>query len=99
VDEQAILIPQQAVTRDPRGNPITLIVDAENKVQQRSITTERAVGDQWLVTSGLATGEQVILEGAQKARPGAAVKVVPFVAERTKVAAAEMAKTPAQKTN
>lgn len=99
VDEQAILIPQQAVTRDPRGNPFTLIVDAENKVQQRSITTERAVGDQWLVTSGLATGEQVILEGVQKARPGTVVKVVPFVAEQTKVAVAEVPTTPAQKTN
>jgi len=78
VDEQAILIPQQAVTRDPRGNPIALIVDAEGKVAQRTITTDRAVGDQWLVTSGLQADDRIIVEGTQMARPGAAVKAVPF---------------------
>jgi membrane fusion protein (multidrug efflux system) len=99
VDEQALLIPQQAVSRDPRGNPITLIVDADSKVQQRSITTDRALGDQWLISSGLAAGDQVIIEGTQKARPGTAVKVVPFDAERAKAPTAESAKTPAKTSN
>jgi membrane fusion protein, multidrug efflux system len=80
VDEQAILIPQQAVTRDPRGNPITLVVDSAGKVAQRSITTDRALGDRWLVSSGLAAGDRVIVEGSQKARPGTPVKAVPFEA-------------------
>ena len=78
VDDQAILIPQQALSRDPRGNPVATIVDAGNKVGQRMLTLDRAIGDQWLVTSGLAPGDRVIVEGMQKVRPGAAVKAVPF---------------------
>ncbi|MCX5841806.1 MAG: efflux RND transporter periplasmic adaptor subunit [Deltaproteobacteria bacterium] len=78
VNGQAILIPQQAVSRDPMGNPFTLIVDAEGKVQQRTLTLDRAIGDQWLVSSGLAPGERVIIEGMQKVQPGASVKAVPF---------------------
>ena len=78
VDKQAILVPQQAVSRDPKGNPLTLIVDAESKVQLRMLTLDRAIGDQWLVSSGLAPGERVIIEGMQKVKPGASVKAVPF---------------------
>jgi membrane fusion protein (multidrug efflux system) len=78
VNTQAILIPQQAVSRDPKGNPQALIVDAEEKVKLRMLTLDRAIGDKWLVSSGLAPGDRVIVEGVQKARPGAAVKVVPF---------------------
>jgi membrane fusion protein (multidrug efflux system) len=76
--DRAILVPQQGVSRDPKGNPVALIVDAEGKVQQRMITVDRAIGDKWLVSSGLKPGDQVIVEGVQKVRPGAAVKVVPF---------------------
>jgi len=75
---QAILIPQQAVSRDPRGNPFTLIIDEKSNVQQRMLTLDRAIGDQWLVSSGLAPGERVIIEGMQKVKPGAPVKAVPF---------------------
>jgi len=85
VAEQAILIPQQGVSRDPRGNPVALIVDAENKVQPRMLTIERAIGDKWLVTSGLAPGDRVIVEGVQRVRPGVPVTVVPFEAGRPHV--------------
>jgi membrane fusion protein, multidrug efflux system len=78
VNDQAILIPQQVVSRDPKGNPMALIVDAAGKVEQRKLSLDRAIRDQWLVSSGLAPGERVIVEGMQKARPGAEVKVVPF---------------------
>jgi membrane fusion protein (multidrug efflux system) len=78
VDETALLIPQQAVSRDPKGNPVALIVDAENTVHQRMLVVDRAIGDQWLVASGLEPGERVIVEGLQKVRPGASVRVVPF---------------------
>jgi membrane fusion protein (multidrug efflux system) len=78
IAEQAILAPQQGVSRDPKGNPIALIVDRAGKVQQRMLTLDRAMGDQWLVTSGLAPGDRLIVEGLQKVRPGDAVKVVPF---------------------
>jgi membrane fusion protein (multidrug efflux system) len=78
VHEQAILIPQQAVSRDPKGNPLALIVDAAGKVEQRGLTLDRALGDQWLVASGLAPGDRAIVEGLQKVRPGVEVKEVPF---------------------
>ena len=78
VNEQAILIPQQGVSRDHRGNPVALIVDAESKVDQRMLTLDRAIDDKWLVSDGLAPGDRVIVEGVQRVRPGAAVKVVPF---------------------
>jgi membrane fusion protein, multidrug efflux system len=78
VNKKTILIPQQAVSRDPKGNPFTLIVDAESKVQLRMLTLDRAIGDQWIVSSGLAQGDRVIIEGMQKVTPGASVKAVPF---------------------
>jgi membrane fusion protein (multidrug efflux system) len=84
INEQAILIPQQAVSRDPKGNPFALFVDAEGKVQQRMLVLDRAIGDKWLVAAGLAAGDRVIVEGTQKARPGASVKVVPFEAAKPK---------------
>jgi len=80
VNPKALLIPQQAVSRNPKGDPVALIVDAEGKVQQRMITLDRAIGDAWLVSAGLAPGDRVIVEGMQKARPGTSVKVVPFEA-------------------
>jgi len=78
INEHAILIPQQAVSRDPKGNPVTLIVDGEGHVQQRMLTLDRAIGDKWLVSSGLSPGDRVIIEGMQRVRPGASVSVVPF---------------------
>ncbi|MHB1024632.1 MAG: efflux RND transporter periplasmic adaptor subunit [Desulfobacteria bacterium] len=84
IRERAILIPQQAVSRDPKGNPFVLVVDAGGKVSQRMLTLDRAIGDKWLVTSGLATGDRVIVEGIQKVRPGASVKAVPFESAKSK---------------
>jgi len=78
VDEKALLIPLQAVSRDPKGNPLALIVDSEEKVQQRMLEVDRAIGDQWLVASGLSPGDRVVVEGIQKVRPGASVRSVPF---------------------
>ena len=81
--EQAILIPQQAVSRDPKGNPVALIVDSAGKVAQRMLKLDRAIGDKWLVSAGLTSGDRVIVEGMQKVRPGSAVKVVPFDEDKT----------------
>ncbi len=78
VNERAILIPQQAVTRDHKGNPLAYVVDAEGKAEQRSLTIDRAIEDQWLVSSGLAPGEHLVIEGLQRVRPGATVKEVPY---------------------
>jgi membrane fusion protein (multidrug efflux system) len=82
VNQQAILIPQPAVSRDPKGNPLALIVDGDGKVAPRMLRLDRALGDQWLVATGLAPGDRVIVEGLQRVRPGAAVKIAPADAER-----------------
>jgi len=78
VNRKAILVPQQAVFRDPKGNPMALIVDAQGKVEQKMLTLDRTIGNQWLVSAGLSAGDRVIVEGMLKARPGASVKAVPF---------------------
>ncbi len=78
VNEQAILAPQQGVTRDQKGNPIALLVNSEHKVEQRPLTLDRAIKDKWLVTKGLAPGDKMIVEGNQKVRAGDTVKVVAY---------------------
>jgi membrane fusion protein (multidrug efflux system) len=78
VNEKGILIPQQSVARDAKGNPVALIVNASGKVEQRMLRLDRAVGNQWLIASGLSCGDRVIAEGMQKVQPGVAVKEVPF---------------------
>ncbi len=98
INKDGILIPQQAVSRDPMGNPVTLIVDGDGKVAQRMLTLDRAIGDRWLVTSGLARGERVIVEGIQRVRPGVTVKVVPSQTGGTSSSAKEAAQ-PAPKSN
>ena len=78
VNEKAILAPQQGVTRDAKGNATALVVGKDGKVEERDLELDRALGDRWLVTGGLADGDQVIVEGLQKIRPGAPVKPVPY---------------------
>lgn len=81
VSEQAILVPQRGVTRNPKGEAMAMVVGADNKVEPRIITVVRTVGDSWLVSDGLKAGDRVILEGLQKAKPGTTVKTVPFGAK------------------
>ena len=75
---QAIMVPQQGVSRTPKGEPIALVVDEAGTVQQRPLTLNRALGDQWFVSSGLSAGDRVIVEGMLNVRPGATVKAVPW---------------------
>jgi membrane fusion protein, multidrug efflux system len=96
VDEQALLIPQQGVSRDPKGNPIALLVNAAGKVEQHAIVLDRAIGDKWLVTQGLAPGDRLIVEGIEKVRPGAAVRAVDFVAPATSGTKAGASQSPVQ---
>ena len=74
VQPDAILIPQQGVSRTPRGDATVMIVNDKNQVEARSVEASQAIGDQWLISKGLKQGEQVIVSGLQKARPGAQVK-------------------------
>ncbi|MGE5258960.1 MAG: efflux RND transporter periplasmic adaptor subunit [Hyphomicrobiales bacterium] len=78
IAEQAILVSQQGVSRTRRGDPVALVVDDSGIVQQRMLTLNRAIGDKWLISSGLSAGDQVIVEGMLNVRPGAAVKAVPW---------------------
>lgn len=76
VNKNALLIPQQAVSRDPKGNAYVLVVDSKGKVVSRPLVLDRTINDKWLVLSGLAAGERVIVEGMIKVKPGVSVKVV-----------------------
>jgi membrane fusion protein (multidrug efflux system) len=70
----ALLVPQQGITRTPRGEATAMVVGKDNKVEVRKVTTSQAIGDKWLVTDGLKDGDQVIVSGLQKIKPGATVK-------------------------
>jgi membrane fusion protein (multidrug efflux system) len=83
MNEQALLVPQQGVSRDPKGNPIALVVDPAGKVEQRNLELDRAIGDRWLIAKGLAVGDRLIVEGLQKVRPGDSVRAVPFTPPAT----------------
>ncbi len=77
VKQQAILAPQQGITRNQRGEPTALVVNAENKVEQRVLKASRTVGSAWLVEDGLDEGDRLITEGLQFVQPGVEVKAVP----------------------
>jgi len=76
INEQAILVPQQAVSRTQNGSPFVWIVDQSGAAAMRMLTLDRAINDKWFISSGLAAGDQVIIEGIQRLRPGTPVKVV-----------------------
>lgn len=95
INKKAMLIPQHAVSRDPKGNPLALLVGTDGNVVQKQLTIDRSVGNQWLVTSGLAPGDKVIVEGMQKVRPGMAAQAVATDDADTQNPAAEKADKPA----
>ncbi|PQQ31701.1 efflux transporter periplasmic adaptor subunit [Photorhabdus luminescens] len=74
IRRDSILVPQQGVTRTPRGEATVMVVGADEKVEPRVITANQAIGDKWLVTSGLKAGDRVIVTGLQKIKPGIPVK-------------------------
>jgi membrane fusion protein (multidrug efflux system) len=76
---RTVLVPQQAVTRNAKGEALALVVDAEDKVAARPLQLDRAVGGDWIVRQGLAAGDRVIVEGLQKARPGTQVRIAQTV--------------------
>src|SRR5690606_25898722 len=70
----AILAPQQAILRDPKGNASAMVVGPDGKVELRPVRASRTIGDQWLIDDGPAAGDRVIVEGLQKVQPGVAVQ-------------------------
>jgi membrane fusion protein (multidrug efflux system) len=77
VAEQALLVPQQGVSRTASGDASALVVTAEDKVEKRALKVSRAVGNRWQVTEGLKAGERVVVEGSLKVKPGDTVNPVP----------------------
>jgi len=77
VNDKAILVPQDAVSHDTKGNAVAMVVGPDGKVQPRILQISRNVGNKWLVNSGLNAGDQLIVDGLQNIRPGMPVKAVP----------------------
>ncbi|CAM3412227.1 efflux RND transporter periplasmic adaptor subunit [Bordetella sputigena] len=94
VATEGLLVPQRGVSRNQRGTPIAYVVDAQGKIQVRELTTDRAIGPNWLVTSGLKPGDKVVVEGVQTIRPGMDVTANEVSAQPTSTAPAPAA--PAQ---
>ena len=70
----AVLAPQQGITRNPKGSASAMVVGKDGKVEVRNVTVSQTIGDKWLVEAGLAAGDKVIVEGLQKIQPGAPVQ-------------------------
>jgi len=73
---QGLLVPQQGITHDPKGNGSAMVVNRDGKVEPRIVKASRTIGNQWLIDEGLAAGDRVIVEGLQKVQPGMTVKAV-----------------------
>ncbi|MDF2043855.1 MULTISPECIES: efflux RND transporter periplasmic adaptor subunit [unclassified Pantoea] len=76
VKSDAILAPQQGISRDPKGNATAMVVDNESNVESRQVVADRVIGNKWLITSGLIRGDKLIVEGSAKVQPGMHVKAV-----------------------
>lgn len=83
VAPDSYLVPQRGVTRNTKGEPVALLVTADNKVEQRVLSVSRSVGNSWLVERGIADGDRIIVEGSQFARPGQDVTPVDVVVDET----------------
>lgn len=77
MNDKGLLVPQQSVSRNQRGEPTALVVGTDNKVETRVLKVDRTIGDNWLVTDGVKPGDRVIVEGIQKIKPGIPVRAVP----------------------
>jgi membrane fusion protein (multidrug efflux system) len=79
VSRDAITVPQRTVALGPNGTASVLVIGEGNKVEKRAITLDRAIGDHWVVASGLDAQSRIIIEGRQKARDGDVVRAVDYV--------------------
>ncbi len=83
IDTEAILVPQAAVSRDPKGEATVYVVGADNKVARRIVVADRTQGANWVVTRGLAPDERIVLQGIGKIQPGTTVRPVPASTPQT----------------
>ena len=89
ISENGILVPQQAVMRDPKGQASVFLVTPDSKVALRLIHTDRAIGDKWFISDGLSAGDRVIVTGLQKVMPGADVVPTEMTADALEAAEAK----------
>ncbi|MCP6189388.1 multidrug efflux RND transporter periplasmic adaptor subunit AcrA [Klebsiella pneumoniae] len=87
INPDALLVPQQGVTRTPRGDASVMVVGEGDKVEVRQVTASQAIGDKWLVTDGLKSGDRVIVTGLQKIKPGVQVKALEVASDDKQQAA------------
>jgi multidrug efflux system membrane fusion protein len=83
IQPDAILVPQQGVTRTPRGDATVLVVNGKEQVELRNVIASQAIGDSWLIAEGLKDGDRVVVSGLQKIHPGATVVAVSDSAVKT----------------
>lgn len=86
--QHGLLVPQQGIARDPKGNASAMIVNQQGKVEPRAVQVSQTVGNKWLVEAGLVAGDRVVIEGLQKIRPGAPVTVTEAVQDGSTAALA-----------
>jgi membrane fusion protein (multidrug efflux system) len=95
INARTLLAPQVGITHDAKGEASALVVDGDDKVALRGVTTGRAIGANWVVESGLQAGDRVIVEGGQKVRPGQQVRPVPASAPQGRSVSASIVTDPA----
>jgi len=83
VKPDALLLPQQAVGRDPKGFPFVWLIGADGKAERRMIEVDRAIGNQWLVSKGVSASEQVVMEGGDQLKAGMQVQTAPYKGDVT----------------
>jgi len=77
INQHAFLVPEPAVSRDPKGNATVMVVGPGNKAVQKTVTADRTQGSSWVVTAGLDVGDKIITQGLSKVKPGQGIKPVP----------------------
>lgn len=86
INPNGLLVPQQGITRDPKGDAVAMVIGKDSKAEQRKVRVSHTLGNQWLVQDGLAPGDQVIVEGLQKIQPGVPVHATEVTAPATSTA-------------
>jgi membrane fusion protein (multidrug efflux system) len=76
-----LLVPQRGITHNDRGDATALVIGPDGKAALRVVTLERAIGDKWLVASGLKEGDRVAVSGLQSVRPGDSPQVTEVTAD------------------
>jgi membrane fusion protein (multidrug efflux system) len=89
--QAALLVPQRGVSHNAKGEATVWVVEPGDKVAERVVTADRAIGGEWLITAGLNPGDRVVLDGLQKVKPGAVVKAVPSAEQAPAGSTKEMA--------